>query len=1355
MLQGQREYNFSHLGMEEGFTNSRANAIIQDQKGFMWVGTWNGLNRYDGYNCVTYLPNFHDSTSISNREIVALLEDSKGRIWIGTTNGLSCLTPETGKIKNYEFSNRILSLFEDKNSCIWIGTWGGGLYSLVPSNGKIRHYLGNDIVSDIYIDSRNIFWVASFYGFMKFDRETGNSIRFLPQKDKNSISHSAVTQIAETTNGKLWVGTWGGGLNKVDVFQNGDSLHFSHYNNIEVVSVLYHDQYRNLWIGSRNKGLFLLKEAQQKRPLSSARFVHYKHKAGNSSGISNQRISALHVDRSGVLWVGGGTIDKTSIIENGINRYSIPMEDKNPRKKVVIKSFAEYKNQLWIASENTILQYELKNGTYSFRKKYTHTSFQIGASFFSANSIFDLKADTNGLWVGTEDAGLIHYSYTKNFLLNSKNRKIFTQYTHPAISGNKVCCISISKKYPGVIWIGTQQSGFSKIVQHKNNTFETEKYYSGNSEKNSTDNNIRSIYEDSFGRVWIGTQNGLNCFNPDNKTFKHFFYSSFNKSSINDNVINTIQEDHSGNLWIGTNSGLNKKTEVLREGKTSIQFKGYPQTDFLNNGIVNNLLEDRSGYLWIRMYRGFVKFNEKKETVDCEYFSKDFENISFERNSSLKLNNGNFVIGNQAGFLTFNPDSMLKESTPPKVVITDLQIFNKSITSFPPTQKGKEKNKTVSYKNHLTLSYKEKMLTFVFSAMDFKDPQKNSYAYMLEGFDKQWNSINSHNSATYTNIPNGKYTFKVKARNSDGFESKFPTELQITILPPWWKTTWAYIAYSLIVIGLLYFFQKYTIIRAKEKSTLEFERLKAREQKRLSEQKSLFFTDITHELRTPLTLILAPSEELSQNKKLDDNTQKMARLINNSAHKLLRLVNQLMEFRKIEKGIPEQLILEPCNINQLLNEIFRFFNPMADSKKINFRLELPTPPIEAFVHPEKFEKIIFNLLSNAFKYTNEEGKITMSAELAKGKNTDNIIVSVQDTGIGISRRHQEKIFERFYQANQVRTQSTGGIGLFMAKALAEQHSGTILLESEEGKGSSFRLILPYKQAREGQNEVKITKKQDTYTALQDSTGTIPFENVLSEKKKSIHKLTVLIVEDDVDLINFLVNGLSGEFKIISAHNGIDALDKAKKEFPDLILTDIMMPKMDGFEFCAAIRKDLELSHIPVIFLTAKTMKEDQMKGLKLGAVDYILKPFNLHALKLKISNQLSLQKQIREKLRTQQILQPEHIELASLDEKFLKDAVDSVNHNLDNPAFDVEAFSSELKVSPNQVYRKIKALTGQTAKEFIRNQRLKVAADLLIQQKRSISEVIYMVGFTSPSYFSRCFKNFYGCTPKEYIEQNA
>lgn len=1359
-LQAQNGLLFSHLGTDNGFTFDKANTIVQDKKGFIWVGTWNGLNRYDGYNCITYQPQFHDSTSISNREITELMVDSNGNLWIGTASGLNFMNLETGKIKKFDINKRILSLCEDHQGHIWIGTWSGGLLKLDTATSEITTYLENEVISDIYEDSRKILWIASYNALLKFDPGKDDFTRYVSEPGKNSISNNTVTQIVESADGSLWIGTWSGGLNKAIVDETGEIVEFLVYqeksknsDRLKVVYRLFYDQFDNLWIGSWINGLSLLTKDQQQLPPGEARFLSYYEQVDNPGSLSGNNVAAVYVDRNGLLWVGAGMIDRASIADNDLSRYVIPLRVDHAGNRIYIRCLAEYQNQLWIGTTHNLLQYEKQNGVYTLKADYGELSYFSNGKKYTAYTICDMFADSSGLWLGTEDAGIIHYPFFNNLGLDTKKGTVFTRDVEPSLSGNKISEICPSKIYPGVIYAGVNEVGFIKMERSAGGRFSVKKFFPDSDNYGLSNNIIRSVYEDNDGLVWIGTENGLNCFDPKTERFNKYFYSPEDTNSLNNNAVNAITEDSSGNLWIGTNSGINKKIVVRNsEGHEKIKFKGYPGLRYLSNEFISGLIQDREGHIWVRLYRGIIKFDIKKEEVVGEYFSQDYKNERLERNTELMLSNGELILANLANFVSLHPDSISKTSHS-QVEITDILIYNVSIFDKEEIRNKYGVNTMAPYLNQVQLSHNDKMATFIFSAMDYKNPEKNTYCYKLEGFDDQWNFSDGRNSATYTNIPPGRYTFKVCAINSEKIKSDQITAISVMVTPPWWKTNVAYILYGLLFAALLYLYHRYSVVRAKERHSLAYEKMKSEELQRLNEQRSLFFTDITHELRTPLTLILGPSQELSADNDLKPHAKKQAEFINNSAHKLLRLVNQLMEFRKIEKGAQDNLNIMYCNLADLVNNVAGFFQPMADSRNIDYSVDCGQEPVMAFFDQEKIEKVIFNLLSNAFKYTADNGKIAVGVKKINNNSGNPVVlIEVTDNGVGIAKEFHEKVFERYFQIHQVRTQSTGGIGLFLAKALVEQHGGTIEIESVAGEGSCFKVLLPADSSVE-EKDASMIIGQDAQTS-NPSVYNQHVSKVKNITASTDHDLSILIVEDDVDLNNYLVSGLAESFHVDSAFNGKEALRKLRNQPPDLIITDIMMPEMDGFEFCQALRKNINLSHIPVILLTAKTMHEDEMKGLKLGAVDYIYKPFNLISLKLKIQNLLTSQKQIQEYIKTEQKIQPGHIELSSLDDKFLADAVEAVNQNLDKPEYDVEAFSADLKVNPNQVYRKIKALTGQTAKEFIRNQRLKVAADLLVQQKRSISEVIYMVGFASPSYFSRCFKEYYGCTPKKYIEKN-
>lgn len=1360
ILVGQKILDFEKLSIDDGFTSSKANAIIQDSKGYIWIGTWNGLNRYDGYEVETFRPLYHDTSSISNREVLALIEDKNKDIWVGTTSGLNCYKTRTKEWEKHEFHHRIISLLEDSEGFIWVGTWGGGLYKLDPRSGEMEHYLENETVSDIHEDSNNNLWIATYYGLINLDRNNSSFVRFLPDREKveGSIGHIIITQIEESDDETLWLGTWGGGLERVDVRQDRDSIRFTQYRvrdgvgsiSSNVIYRLHFDSYGNLWIGTWDGGLSLIEKSQQTQSPQSAFFSTYENDLRNAEGLSGNNISAVFVDRSGVLWVGSSMIERSNIVNSGVRRYKTLKISGGIYSQRNVRSFGKKDDLLWVGTTSDIMLYEGANGSLKHLRDIEQPTYNYNGANYISNSTLCYLTNSDGLWLGTEDAGLLFYPGKSAESNTSPEFEFYNTLTEPAIPGNKVCKLVESKIYPGVIWLGTLQNGFAKLT-YVDGKAEVEDFDVGLSDNALSDNNVRAILEDRDGLVWIGTQNGLNCFNPETRVFHKYFYNFSDTTAINDDVINVLYEDQQGNLWIGTNAGVNKKIQI---SQNDIRFKGFPEISGISDEIVTNILEDYSGNLWVGLYQRLVKINIQEEVIEKVYSSIEYQHLVIERNSAVRDETGFFYFGGENGFLCFHPDSLLRNSLPPKVCITDLIVFNESVED----NLVSEKNNgglinAISYREELSLPYKSKILTFVFSAMDYKDPKKNIYSYRLEGFDKQWNEVGTRNIATYTNIRPGKYVFLVRAANSDGVWSENPAEFRLTIKAPWWQTKVALLLYALLMIGLLYTINQYSIIGVREKSRIMIEHMNYEKEHELNEEKTNFFTNITHEFRTPLTLILGPAEELLKSKDLSAYENKQAGLIQRNAQRLLRLVNQLMEFRKVERGKME-IYLRKTDIVALLNDLYESFRSMADAKGIKFMVNFDKREIEAMIDSEKFEKVLFNLVSNAFKFSEEGSKITIWAGIVDQSDKEpRLVLEIEDTGIGISEEHKEKVFERFFQANQLHTQSTGGIGLYLSKTFVEMHGGSIELESELGQGSCFRVVIPAVS--------EVVKVQDTSITSEEELAAAHEEIEEEKTSDSMHfsidnaRPSILIVEDDSELNDFMVDGLSKDFTAIGSKDGQEGLEIARKLMPDIIITDIMMPLMDGMEMTRILRKDLSTSHIPVVFLTAKTMREDELKGLKIGAVDYIYKPFNLEALRLKIHNLLESRNKIHERIRTEQLLEPEHIELSSLDEKFLKDAVEAVNKNLDDPSFDVEKFSYDIGISANQAYRKIKALTGQTAKEFIRNQRLKTAADLLLQKRRSISEIIYMVGFSSPSYFTRCFKDYYGYTPKEYIEKNG
>jgi len=1381
---GQNRLDFDVLSIDDGFSSSRANVIIQDRAGFMWVGTWNGLNRYDGYECEVYQPFVRDTNSLSSREVTSLFENKEGFIWVGTTFGLNRLNPMTNEIRVYPFNTRITSVYEDRKGSLWVGTEGDGVYKVDQLSGAKEQFLGNEMINAILEDSRNEFWLATNNGLLNFDRETHSYKRYFRREegiDGQSADHQAVNCIVESDDGDLWAGLFSVGLVRIISNSDKDNLKFEFYsgksnpgsNSPQRITELSFDPFGNLWIGTWGNGLYLLKKDEQAKLPDQVVFQKYVADVNDPFSIEgNNHISALFVDRKGTLWAGSSVINVANIANLGIERVNIRYIDQGQIVNHWIRSIAtDPDGNVWLGSSDGLMVFNQANKEIVPASTLYEILIKMVGNPVAPPSLVGVIPSFGGLtWIASEEYGLFVWPEGKPEEISNKKIKRFYPHSDPALPPSPISVMAPSKHYPNVLWLGTNNNGIVRC-DFSGNQFRFTNYPIGKQLDNLSNQNVRTIVEDHDGLVWIGTQHGLNCFDPKTEKFRQYLYSAKDANSINDNVINVIFEDSQGDLWIGSNAGLNRKKIVeTPDGEKKVIFESFPDQGWIDNQIVMNILEDQHQYLWIGIYNGIIKFDKRQGKVTFEFFNKTYQRIKILNNIALKEESGHFIMGGGNGFLRFHPDSIQKKSSPPLVQITDLLLFNKSVPVAQSVGGKVLLKKSVTYTDTLTFSYKQGVITFVFSAMDFISPDKTKYAYQLDGYDKDWNYVGPRNMATYTAIPPGSYTFRVKACNSMGEWSDQSRNIFIKIRPPFWKSTFAYLVYAGVVIGLLYFFKRYSIIQIKEKGRLMLEKVQYEKEHELNELKVHFFTNITHEFRTPLTLILGPLQEMLEQKGKFGAYAHNLELIQRNANRLLRLINQLMEFRKVEKGKTE-LLLQEVDVVLMLVEIYDSFHSLADSKNIDFSLQYSEPSIHAWLDLDKFDKVLFNLLSNAFKFTDEGGKVSIKAGYANTSISGNsFFIEIEDSGVGIPPEKKDLVFERFYQINQKSVQSTGGIGLYLSKAFVELHNGMIELESEVGKGSSFRILMPTNLNGQVANkflaENSLPGKNHqvvewiTSPELQEEERREKQDEELVEpgagnqEQNRSFRPVVLLAEDDLDMNEFIMNSLSPHFKVRNTFNGKEALELARRINPDMILSDIMMPEMDGLELGRALQTDINTSHIPILYLTAKTTRENEIEGLQAGAVDYICKPFSMSALKLKITNILAQKAAQREQFHKNNILEPETIILSSLDEQFLKDAVAAVNAHLDDPVFDVEKLSNAIGLSSNQTYRKIKALTGQTAKEFIRNQRLKTAANLLIQKKRSVSEIIYMVGFSSPSYFTRCFKDYFGVTPSEYIENN-
>ena len=1364
----KNKLKFEHLSIEHGLSNKGVFSIIQDKKGFLWFGTFDGLNKYDGYTFTAYKTDPQDIQSLSDNKVSSIIEDQNGMLWIGTyIGGLNRFDPEKESFTRYTHNpndsnslneNGIITLYEDQEGVIWIGTYSA-LNKFVPATERFTHYkhdpnntksLGENEVLAIYGDRSGVLWIGTNGGGLnKFDRkkETFTHYKHDPN-DPHSLGNNRIHSIIEDRTGMLWIGTNDGGLNKFD-WEKEIFTRYKHEPDdpksisSNFVGDIYENQSGILWIGTNDGGL-------NKFDRGKEIFTHYKHIPNNPKSLSDNRVLSIFEDRSGVLWIGTNNgLNKILRSKDFFTHFNHnPDDPKSLSNNRVYPIFEDHFGMIWIGT--------FGGGLNKFdreKETFTHYKHNLGdPKSLSDNRVLSIFEDRSGvLWIGTLGGGLNKFN---------REKETFTQYRHDpndpkSLSEDEV--LTIYEDRAGVLWIGTDQQGLNKFDREKE-VF-THYKHDPNDPKSLSCNDVIPIYEDREGVLWIGTdRKGLNKFDREKEIFTHYKHDPNDPKSLSYNSVGSIYQDQSGVLWIGTyGGGLNK---FDRESET---FQKYSEKDGLPDNVIYGILEDDNRNLWLSTNKGLSKFNPNTEQFKNYTIKDGLQNNEFNQGAYLKSRSGEFYFGGVNGFNIFYPDSIKDNPYVPPVIITDFQIFNKSVPIL--REKLSEEGidtliieKHISEIDELILSYEESMISFEFSALDYTNPEKNRYSYMMEGFDKDWNYTDSKKRfATYTNLDPGEYTFRVKGSNNDGVWNEEGTSISITILPPWWRTTWAYLFYTMLAVGLVYSLFKLKMRRVKLKHEYEMSRFEAKKLHEVDEMKSRFFANISHEFRTPLTLILGPVKEFIQGEK-DSKKKKELSIIYRNAERLNNLVNQLLDLSKLEAG---KMKLETYaeNIIPLLKGLVLSFASLAERKKIQLNFNSGFSELTVYLDRDKIEKIINNLLSNAFKFTMEGG--TIGVTVNKTAKAAEIIIS--DNGIGIPEDRLQNIFNRFYQVDgsHTREQEGTGIGLALTKELVNLHKGEIEVKSKEGKGTTFIIKLPLGKAHLKSEEILAGKKEKV-EAISPFSGIIPEEETPKERMDielymetdvsagKAGKPLLLIVEDNTDVRNYIKGYLENEYRILEAKDGKEGLEKAVEHIPDLIVSDVMMPRLDGFQLCEKIKTDERTSHIPLILLTAKASGRDKIEGLETGADDYIMKPFDAKELVVRVKNLIAQREKIIEHFKRQGLFEISNLQIASRDKKFISKAIDIINENISAEDFDVTYLAKEIGLSRVQLHRKLVALIGHSPGDVIRLVRLTKAAKLIQSKFGNISEIALEVGFNNPANFAKAFRLQFGVAPSEY-----
>lgn len=1365
--------SFKHHTKENGLSNNRVYDVIQDKNGFIWIATDDGLNRFDGYNFRVYQHKKNDKSSLSNNSVWVLFEDENGFIWIGTKNGeLNRYDPKTDKFTHWEIKsdivkeNSIKTIYQDSNGAIWIGTYKSGLYRFDPATKQTENWrndtnnklsLSNNYVTSILEDIEGNLLLSTYIGLNKFNyhKSKNKFIRYLNEPDNpNSLSNNLIWALSKSENdpAAIWIGT-ADGLTKYNSQQekffrleipNPDKMQFgsSAGNVIEEVidgqKILWCDSYAGLMRIDQNTG-------------NTERFISNKN---NPNQIIHNQINKIIKDRSGVIWIA---------TENGLSYYSPKSSKFNNhftyktqkydlsllKDKNVTAITKSADGTIWFGTDEGLFCSVNSNGR-TILKKY---------SGVSDLHIWSLASDPSGnLWIGTYGSGLIHLDVKNGQIKNPKFEDKRLQ-TNSVLFNKSVYCDDKNN-----LWIGFWGLGLAKF-NTATNDFKLWQNKKNNSEFGLSHNDVWAIYPDSKNRIWIGTNGGgLNLLLDEEKsTFLKWIADDNLTKSISGNTIYAILESKSSRskinsdetiLWIGTNNGLSQfiVSGSSEASNLNVIIKNYSSAEGLADNSVNSILEDENGNLWVATNSGISFFDS--ETSKFTNFSKADGMIgqSFNTASAFKSENGIMFFGNSAGLNYFDPELIKLSDYKPNLVVTDFKVFNESIM---PDEKS-TLNHNITNSKEIYLQHNQNVFSFEFAALDFNSPQSIKYAYKMEGFDDNWIESGERRFITYTNLSPGEYIFKVKSTNADGVWQNNSKELKIIIASPWWATGWAYAFYFLVIIAGLYTIRKFELNRSRLKNILKMREYEASKQKELDEIKSRFFANLSHEFRTPLMLIKGPVEKLIEEQK-DSNSIDRLKMIYRNTENLQSLIDQLLELTQLESAaIPVKARKE--NLIILLGGMFHSFESLARDKEIKISFHADDESLEAWIDIDKLQKIINNLLSNSFKFTPGGGNVLVSVQKILTDEKEYAEVKIKDSGIGIAASKLDKIFDRFYQVDDSNQRSFGGsgIGLSLVKELVDLHRWKIKVESETDKGTEFTLTIPLSDDYLDEDQkIKLSAGAD-YSArdsINDSIGTEPSE-VIKEESWDTQKPSILIVEDSTDVRLYLMDLLKSDYTLFEAVNGKAGISTAKENIPDLIISDVMMPEMDGMEFCRRIKTDWLTNHIPVIMLTAKATDESKIAGLETGADDYLTKPFNPKELFARIKNLLDQRKLLREKFSKENYTETKSVTSNQLDEEFLQRAYNLVEKNLDNVNFDTETFAKEMFLSRMQLHRKLQAITGKTPGDFTRALRLNQAAKLLKQNKLSVTQIAFAVGYNSPSQFSRAFSKQFNCTPTEYLTQS-
>jgi signal transduction histidine kinase/ligand-binding sensor domain-containing protein/DNA-binding response OmpR family regulator len=1334
------QLRFERVGNQQGLSQSTVHKIFQDKRGFFWFATRDGLNKYDGYNFTVFRHNFNDPNTISSSNISTIAEDNEENLWVGMVDGgINKLDKHTGKFIHYLQTDdkkdiskiSVSDIITTQDDKIWIATYRYGLlYIDIKKNSttwkktESAPITTNDVPRIIQDRRGNIIMGGHYGEILEFSKSNTVQRFRIDNAEKQKVNQISCLYLHP--DGDILIGTRGNGLHKMNlttkkttrILYNTQKVTLDNY-----IMALAYDQQGTLWIGTES-GVILIKKQDFTKP------IHLISDPDSETGLNSLAIQAVFVDRDNNVWIGtweaGLNIHFRKQSKFVLYRHKVNSSQSLLRDKVNA-IVPEDNNKIWIGTNSGLSLLDRKNNIFK------HFVQDPSTSAVRNNNDFNfLYKDKDG------DLITLTWGIGLRILKKGTNNLIAYPYQVDGYTRNITCLVESKKQ--NLMWVGSQDMG---ILTFDKKTGKFSPVHQLNKREILLERHINAILEDSNGKLWISSfSNGVFTYDPQTQKIEHFQQSD-RAGSLKSNNIFQVFEDSQKRIWIATNGG----GLCLYQPQTH-NFRIWTTLDGLPNNTIKGIMEDKHRNLWLATNEGLSNFIVQSNSFKNYSKADGLQGSEFLINSYCQNALGEMFFGGTSGMNVFHPDSLTESNRVPPIYITGLRLFNKPTSVG---QKDSPLEKDISETQELTFNANQNVFSFEYTALDFQQLKNNQYAYIMEGFDYDWNYVGTQRIASYTNLNAGEYTFRVKASNSDGVWNSQQAIIKVIILPPWYKTWWAFGVYALLITGAIYALRRVIQVRERFRSDLTFQEREKQQIQELDRIKTNFFTNISHEFRTPLTLIISPLEKyLSENPDLPANQRARAESIYRNAKQLQKLINQLLDLSKLEAGRLHPEITH-SDLVEFIDKTTQSFQDLAVQKNISLQFQSNQAQIMAYFDSDIVEKIITNLLSNAFKFSKAGGTINVHVTVNPADN-EKVIIKVSDTGIGIAQENLRNIFNRFYQVhdkNQPQVVGTG-VGLALCKELAELHRGEILVSSKIDKGTTFSVHLPIAK---NSFDIQWIKEENTVNlqpelVLNNTVGKSPKPQKI---KLSEDASILLIAEDNEDLRAYIKEIFVQDFQIIEADNGKDALDLAKEHLPDLIISDWMMPLMTGVELCENIKTDDKTSHIPVVILTSKNSNESKQMGLETGADDYITKPFNANLLEIRVKNILENRRKLRELFGRTAQLKPKEITLNSSDEHFLERAIKIVEENINNASLDIEFLEEELKMSNMQLYRKLKSLTNLSGNEFIKSIRLKKAVQLLETESFTIAEVSYKVGFNDPSYFSRMFKKEFGKAPSEYL----